>query len=146
MRTTLWHYKMIILCVGSPTDGKTIRGFDSMGVYSSTTWFLKPSILCCRLYGKREWYADGCDRGPLYRGHRQTGCSLLRSKIARLRQQYFDAPCSNKASIGPDKRLLRRSRQSLSGGWARQRTTKLWRKTKEFVKEVRRRPEVSFLT
>ena len=27
--------------MGYPTDGKTIRGFDSMGVYSSTTWFLR---------------------------------------------------------------------------------------------------------
>ena len=35
-----------ILYVRFPTDGKTIWGLDSMGVYCTTSWFLSCSISC----------------------------------------------------------------------------------------------------
>ena len=71
------HY-IYILYVGSPTDGKTIRGFDSMGVYSSTTWFLRKR----KEKEKKEMEEETEKRKERKRGRKER--CVRREQIAKL--------------------------------------------------------------
>ena len=79
--------------VGSPTDGKTIRGFDSMGVYSSTTWFLRKR----KEKEKKEMETETEKRKKGKRGRKER--CVRREQIAKLpKTDLRRGPYSQKSS------------------------------------------------